>query len=149
MLQKLEEVEKRFVELEKQISDPEVIAQTSKWQQLMKEHSNLIDIVAKYREYKKAVSDMESAKEICFTDKELKELAEIEIEELKEKTSKNRRRTKIFTNSKRSDDDKNIISENKSRNRRRRSSTFCRCLFRMYTMYAESKYWKIDILNRK
>jgi len=53
MFQKLEDVEKRYEELNEQISNPEVIAKQSEWQKLMKEHSGLIDVVAKYREYKK------------------------------------------------------------------------------------------------
>ena len=53
MFDKLEEVEKRYEELTKMISDPEVIANHTEWQQLMKEHSSMQDIVAKYREYKK------------------------------------------------------------------------------------------------
>ena len=52
MFQKLEEVEKRYDELTEKISDPEVIARQSEWQKLMKEHSEITDIVAKYREYK-------------------------------------------------------------------------------------------------
>ena len=84
MLQKLEDVEKRYDELTAQISDPEVIARTSEWQKLMKEHASLEDIVAKYREYKKAKNDFEEAKQMA-SDKELKELAEAEMDELREK----------------------------------------------------------------
>ena len=53
MIQKLEEVEKRYEELNKLISDPEVISNTNEWKKLMKEHSDLEDVVLKYREYKK------------------------------------------------------------------------------------------------
>lgn len=146
MLQKLEEVEKRYVELESQISNPEIIAQTSKWQQLMKEHSNLIDIVEKYREYKKAVSDLDSAKQM-LQDKELKELAEIEIEDLKEKLPKIEEELKFLLIPKDPDDDKNIIAEIRAGTGGDEAALFAGVLFRMYTMYSESKYWKIDILN--
>ena len=146
MLQKLEDVEKRFVEIEKQISNPEIIAQTSKWQKLMKEHSNLIDIVEKYRQYKKVLSDLESAKEM-LQDKELKEIAEIEIEELKEKLPKIEEELKFLLIPKDPDDDKNIICEIRAGTGGDEAALFAGVLFRMYTMYAESKYWKIDILN--
>ena len=54
MFEKLEDVEKRFEEVSKKISDPEVIARQSEWQKLMKEHAAMVDVVEKYREYKKA-----------------------------------------------------------------------------------------------
>ena len=62
MFDKLEEVEKRFDELTKMISDPGVIANQSEWQQLVKEHSSMQDIVEKYREYKKTIQTIEEAK---------------------------------------------------------------------------------------
>ena len=62
MLQKLEDVEKRYDELTAKISDPEVISRTSEWQKYMKEHAGLEEVVSKYREYKKAKSDFEEAK---------------------------------------------------------------------------------------
>ena len=58
MFQKLEDVEKKYDELTKKISDPEVIARTSEWQRYMKEHASLEDVVLKYREYKKAKQDL-------------------------------------------------------------------------------------------
>ena len=88
MFQKLEAVEKRYEELNKKISDPDTIAKQDEWKKLMKEHANLIDIVEKYREYKKAKSDLDEAKQM-LEDKELKEIAEMEIEELKAKIPRN------------------------------------------------------------
>ena len=87
MIQKLEEVEKRYEELNTLISDPAVIANTNEWKKLMKEHSDLEDVVLKYREYKKTEKAYEEAKEM-LSDPELKELAEIEMEEAKEKLPK-------------------------------------------------------------
>ena len=84
MFQKLEDVEKRYDELTKQISDPEVIARTQEWQKLMKEHASLEEVVAKFREYKKAKNDFEEAKQM-LNDKDLKERAELEMDELREK----------------------------------------------------------------
>ena len=82
MFQKLEAVEKRFEELNEKISDPEIIAKQDEWKKLMKEHANLVDVVEKYREYKKAKLDFEEAKQMVG-DPELKELAEMEMDELK------------------------------------------------------------------
>ena len=84
MFDKLEAVEKRYEELTKAISDPEVIANQTEWQKLIKEHSSIEEVVLKYREYKKEKQRMEEAKEM-MEDKELKELAEADYYEAKEK----------------------------------------------------------------
>ena len=63
MFQKLEDVEKRYEELNSKIADPEVIADQVNWQKYMKEHASLVDVVAKFREYKTAKANLEEAKE--------------------------------------------------------------------------------------
>ncbi len=146
MFQRLEDVEKRYEELTKRISDPEEIAQTSSWQKLMKEHSELIPIVEKYREYKKAKKTIQENEEL-LKDPELKELAEIEIEEAREKLPKIEEELKILLIPKDPDDDKNIICEIRAGAGGEEAALFAGTLFRMYSMYAEKKHWKIDILN--
>ena len=146
MFEKLEAVEKRYEELTKMISDPEVIARQSEWQKLMKEHAAMVDVVEKYREYKKANKDLEQAKEM-LNDKELKELAEMEIEEIKEKLPKIEEELKILLIPKDPDDDKNIICEIRAGAGGEEAALFAGTLFRMYSMYAENRHWKIDVLN--
>lgn len=146
MFEKLEDVEKRFEEVSKKISDPEVIARQSEWQKLMKEHAAMVDVVEKYREYKKANKDLEQAKEM-LNDKELKELAEMEIEEIKEKLPKKEEELKILLIPKDPDDDKNIICEIRAGAGGEEAALFAGTLFRMYSMYAENRHWKIDVLN--
>ena len=146
MFEKLEDVEKRFEEVSEKISDPEVIARQSEWQKLMKEHAAMVDVVEKYREYKKANKDLEQAKEM-LNDKELKELAEIEIEEIKERLPKIEEELKILLIPKDPDDDKNIICEIRAGAGGEEAALFAGTLFRMYSMYAESRHWKIDVLN--
>ena len=146
MLQKLEDVEKRYDELTAKISDPEVIARTAEWQKYMKEHASLEDIVFKYREYKKAKQDFEEAKQMA-SDKELKELAEMEMDELREKIPQLEEELKILLIPKDPDDDKNIICEIRAGAGGEEAALFAGTLFRMYTMYAEMKHWKIEILN--
>ena len=146
MFQKLEDVEKKYDELTKKISDPEVIARTSEWQKYMKEHAGLEDIVSKYREYKKAKQDFEEAKQMA-SDSELKELAEMEMDELREKIPQLEEELKILLIPKDPDDDKNIICEIRAGAGGEEAALFAGTLFRMYTMYAEMKNWKIDILN--
>ena len=146
MFQKLEDVEKKYDELTKKISDPEVIARTTEWQKYMKEHAGLEDIVSKYREYKKAKQDFEEAKQMA-SDSELKELAEMEMDELREKIPQLEEELKILLIPKDPDDDKNIICEIRAGAGGDEAALFAGTLFRMYTMYAEMKHWKIDILN--
>ncbi len=146
MFQRLEDVEKRYEELTTKISDPEEIAKTSSWQKLMKEHAELTPIVEKYREYKKASKTIEENQEL-LKDPELKELAEIEIEEARESLPRIEEELKILLIPKDPDDDKNIICEIRAGAGGEEAALFAGELFRMYSMYSEKKHWKIDILN--
>jgi len=146
MFQKLEAVEKRYEDLNKLISDPEVISNQSEWQKLMKEHSDITDIVAKYREYKKTLQTLEDAKEM-MNDKELKELAEMEMLEAKEALPKIEEELKILLIPKDPNDDKNVICEIRAGAGGDEAALFAGTLFRMYSMYAERKHFKLEILN--
>ena len=146
MFQKLEAVEQRYEELNKKISAPEVIARQDEWKNLMKEHAALVDVVEKYREYKKAQSDLEEAQQM-LNDKDLKELAEMEIDELRNKIPQIEEELKILLIPKDPDDDKNIICEIRAGAGGEEAALFAGTLFRMYNMYAETKHLKIDILN--
>ena len=95
MFKKLEAVEKRYEELNKIISDPEVISNQNEWKKYMKEHSDIEEVVLKYREYKKVEKNYKEAKEM-LSDPEMKELAEIEFQESKEKLAKIEEEIKIF-----------------------------------------------------
>ena len=150
MFQKLEAVEKRFEELTQKISDPEVIARQNEWREYMKEHAELEPIVEKYREYKKVEKEYQEAKEMmddASTDKELKDLAEMEMLEAKEKLPKIEEEIKILLIPKDKDDDKNVICEIRAGAGGDEAALFAGTLFRMYSMYAERKHWKLEILN--
>lgn len=146
MFDKLDDVEKRYEELTKLISDPDVIARTSEWQKYMKEHAEIADVVAKYREYKKQLQNIEDAKQM-LDDKELKELAEAEIQEAKEKLPVIEEELKVLLIPKDPNDDKNIICEIRAGAGGEEAALFAGTLFRMYSMYAEKKHWKVEILN--
>ena len=150
MFQKLEAVEKRFEELTQKISDPQVIANQNEWRELMKEHAELEPIVEKYREYKKVQKQFDDAKEMLEdsnTDKELKDLAEMEMLEAKEKLPEIEEEIKILLIPKDKDDDKNVICEIRAGAGGEEAALFAGTLFRMYSMYAEKKHWKLEILN--
>lgn len=146
MFEKLEAVEKRYEELTKIISDPEVIANQTEWQKAMKEHASMEEIVLKFREYKKIKQSMEEAEEL-MQDSDMKELAEEEYYASKEKLPKLEEELKVLLIPKDPDDDKNIICEIRAGAGGEEAALFAGTLFRMYTMYAEKKHWKLEILN--
>ena len=112
----------------------------------MKEHAELEPIVEKYREYKKAEKQLEEAKEM-LNDPELKELAEADMLDAKEKLPKIEEELKILLIPQDPDDDKNVICEIRAGTGGDEAALFAGTLFRMYSMYAERKHWKIDVLN--
>ena len=136
MFDKLEAVEARYEELTKLISDPEVIANQTEWQKLIKEHSSI----------EKEKQRMDDAKEM-MEDKELKELAEADYYEAKENLPHIEDELKALLIPKDPNDDKNIICEIRAGAGGEEAALFAGTLFRMYTMYAERKHWKIEILN--
>ena len=146
MFQKLEDVEKKFEELNKMISDPEVISNQNEWKKLMKEHSDLEDVVSKYREYKKVKQDFEEAKEM-MNDPEMKELAEDEMEKAKDLLPKIEEELKILLIPKDPNDDCNVICEIRAGAGGEEAALFAGVLFRMYSMYAERKHFHIQVLN--
>ncbi len=146
MFDKLEVVEKRYEELTQMISDPNIISNQAEWQKLMKEHASIEEVVLKYREYKKEKQSMEEAKEM-LQDPELKELAEAEFYEAKERLPQIEEELKILLIPKDPDDDKNIICEIRAGAGGEEAALFAGTLFRMYTMYSEKKNWKLEILN--
>ena len=146
MFQKLEAVERRYEELNKLISDPEVIARQNEWKNLMKEHSDMVNIVEKYREYKKVKDAYDEAQEM-LADKDLKELAEMQMDECREKLPKIEEELKILLIPKDKDDEKNIICEIRGGAGGDEAALFAGTLFRMYSMYAERKHWKLEVLN--
>lgn len=146
MFQKLEDVEKRYEDLTEKISDPEVIAQNKEWQKMMKEHSELTPIVEKYREYKKLEQSIKDNEEM-LSDPELKELAQEEIKIAKERLPQIEEEIKILLIPKDPDDDKNTICEIRAGTGGEEAALFAGELFRMYSMYAERKHWKLEVLN--
>ena len=146
MFEKLEAVEKRYEELTKMIADPEVIANQAEWQKLMKEHANIEEVVLKFREYKKIKQSMEEAEEL-MQDPEMKELAETEYYDSKEKLPKIEEELKLLLIPKDPDDDKNIMCEIRAGAGGEEAALFAGTLFRMYTMYAEKKHWKLEVMN--
>ena len=146
MFQKLEAVEKRYDELNKKIADPDIISRTAEWTGYMKEHAEIEEVVLKYKEYKNVQKQLEEAQEM-LSDKDLRELAEEEINTARNKIPQIEEELKILLIPKDPDDDKNIICEIRGGAGGEEAALFAGTLFRMYSMYAERKHWKIEILN--
>lgn len=146
MFDNLEEIENEYVELTKKISDPAIISDQESWKKMMKKQSELEPIVTKYREYKKTQRDFEEAKELA-KDPEMKDLAEEEMLEAKEKLPKLENELKVLLIPKDPDDDKNVICEIRAGAGGEEAALFAGTLFRMYSMYCDRKHWKIEVLN--
>jgi len=149
MFNKLAFIEERYEELSQKISDPEVIADQNRWRKLCKENSDITPIVEKYREYKKAKTAIEEAKEMLQDnpDKDFEEMLELEIEENKEKIISLEEELKILLLPKDPNDEKSVIVEIRGGTGGEEAALFAGALFRMYSMYAENRNWKIDIMN--
>lgn len=148
MLDKLLEIEKKYEDLSVKLSDPKVHAVQSEFQKYSKEHSDLQPIVDKIREYKKLLSDLEDTEELLRGgDNEIRELAQPELEELKKKRPLIEDELKIMILPVDPRDQKSVILEIRAGTGGEEAALFAASLFRMYTKYAESKRWKIEIIN--
>ncbi len=149
MFSKLDFIVDRYKELGEKISDPQVIADQNQWRKLMKEHSDLTPIVEKYGEYKAASRAIEEAREMLDEkpDKEFEEMLRLEIEENREKLPQIENELKILLIPKDPNDEKSVIMEIRGGTGGEEAALFAGDLFRMYSMYAESKRWKIEIMN--
>ena len=149
LLEKLETFYIRFREIGQLITDPEVIQDMNRFVKLNKEYRDLEQIVEAGDELKRAVSSYDEAREILNTetDKELKEMAEMEIEELEAKIPELESKVKMLLVPADPEDSKNVILEIRAGTGGDEASLFAGDLFRMYTKFCESKRWKIEITN--
>ena len=146
MLGKLEEVEKRYEELNKLISDPSVISDQNAFKKYMKEQSGLTELVEKYREYKKVKQNRDDAEEM-MEDPEMKEMAETEYYNCKEKVTELEEELKILLLPKDANDDNNVIIEIRGGAGGEEAALFAHALYRMYSMYADLKRWQVEVLD--
>lgn len=149
MLDKLAALEERFELIAGKISDPEVIADQEAWRKYCKEHSDLSPIVEKYRELKAAQKTVEDDREMLQSpqDKEFEEMIRDEMTEAQSAIERVTDELKILLLPKDPNDDKNVIMEIRGGTGGEEAALFAADLMRMYTMYAETQRWRIDILN--
>lgn len=150
MLDKLKLTEARYEEISEKLSDPNVICNNSVYTDLMKEFKNLTPIIEKYREYCESKKAFDEACELLDAgglDKDFKEMVQSEYDEHKEKADIYAEELKILLLPRDPNDDRNVIIEIRAGAGGEEAALFANSLCRMYTMYAESRRWKIDILN--
>lgn len=150
MFEKLAVMEQKYDEISERLTDPETLSDNKLYAQLMREYKNMTPIIEKYREYNTAEKNFNEAKEILEAsgiDKELKEMAQDEYDKNREAMETTSQELKILLLPKDPNDDKNVIIEIRGGAGGEEASLFANSLYRMYTMYAESKGWKQEILN--
>ncbi len=150
MFEKLKLTEQKYEDISQKLTDIEVISDNKLYASLMKEYKNLTPVVEKYREYRKCQKVMEDAKELLDEaggDSEMKELARLEFDENREKLEQLGEELKVLLLPKDPNDDKNVIIEIRGGAGGEEASLFAGSLFRMYSMYAEARHWKTEILG--
>ena len=146
MFERLNAIVDKFNELQTDLTNPEIISDYNKLKTLSKESSDLEEIVKKYQEYKDTEAGMEDAKTL-MKDDELKEMATIEYESLKEKLEALTKELEILLVPKDENDGKNVIMEIRGAAGGDEANIFAGDLYRMYTYYAEKNNWKIEELH--
>ncbi len=149
MLEKLERIENRYDEISHSLSDPAVLDDMDEYKRLMKEFSSLQELVAKFREYKHALKDIEDARELLEseTDKEFRDMLHSEIEINNDRLGQMENELKLMLIPRDPHDEKNVIVEIRGGAGGEEAALFAGVLFRMYSMYAEKQGWAVEILD--
>jgi peptide chain release factor 1 len=148
MFQRIKEVEKRYEELEKLLSDPAVIANRSEYQKCAKEHADLTALIEAFRLYETTGRQLDEAQQMLRDgDEELREMAKEEIPQLKQKIEELEQRITVLLLPKDPNDDKNVILEIRAGTGGDEAGLFAADLFRMYARYAEMWNWRVEVLS--
>ncbi|HCW34293.1 MAG TPA: peptide chain release factor 1 [Ruminococcaceae bacterium] len=150
MFDKLQGIEDKLEKINSSLCDPEVVSNQEEYKKLMREAKTLTPIVEKFREYKKANSDLTEAKEMLADsslDKEFRDMASEEAAKALKKTEELKEELKVLLLPKDPNDYKNVIVEIRGGAGGEEAALFAGSLFRMYSMYAERKGWKTEIMN--
>jgi peptide chain release factor 1 len=148
MFDKLKGVEERFIELEGLLSDPKVVQDRDAYQRYAMEHADLIKIVTAFREYRKISSELDGSLELLRDgDPEIKELAKEEIDRLSDEKDRLKEALKLLLLPKDPLDEKNVIMEIRAGTGGEEAGLFAADLFKMYSRYAESQGWKMEVMG--
>jgi peptide chain release factor 1 len=149
MFKKLEELEKKYLELNKTLSDPKIISNQSKFQEFAKMHSDISKVVLKYIEYKNVAKEIEENLKMLTEEKdmEFKKLINEELEKLEGKKENLKTKLQELMFPKDPYDKKDIIVEIRAGAGGDEAALFVGDLFRMYTHFAENNRWKIEVMS--
>ncbi len=149
MLDKLGQVEEKYEQIAKELSDPNVVSDQNLFKTLMKEHKKLTPVVEAYRAYKTLREEFENTKQMLDEklDPEMRELAEEEYKALKADIEQKEEEMKVLLLPSDPNDEKNVIMEIRGGAGGEEAALFAHSLFRMYSMYAEAKRWRIEVLD--
>ena len=149
MLDKLQLLEDKYMDLEARISDPDIIADQEAWLKATKAHAKLTPIVNTYREYRKLTEARDEAEELLADggDAELAELAKEELKELKPEIESYEQKLKVLLLPSDPNDEKNVIMEIRGGAGGEEAALFAGVLFRMYVHYAESRRWRVELMS--
>jgi peptide chain release factor 1 len=148
MLDKLKTIEEKYEELTRLLMNPEVLSNPQQYQKHSKEQADLRPLVEKIGEYRKIISGLDEAREILAGgDGDLRELAQAELEELERKKPVVEEELKLMLLPKDPRDDKSVILEIRAGTGGEEAGLFAANLFRMYSKYAESKRWRVEVID--
>ncbi|MFZ0037154.1 MAG: peptide chain release factor 1 [Candidatus Acidiferrales bacterium] len=149
LYQKLDQIEAKYEELTQQLSSPDVLSDSSRYQKLARTHAELAAVVAKYREWKEIEKNLTSTRQLLVEtdDQEMKQMAHDEEHSLEERLNKVELELKLLLLPRDPNDDKNVLVEIRAGTGGDEASLFAGELFRMYSRYAESQGWRVEVLE--
>jgi peptide chain release factor 1 len=149
IFQKLDSIEAKYEELTQQLSSPEILSDSSRYQKLARTHADLAAVVAKYREWKDIDKNLAGAKQLLVEtdDPEMKQMANDETHALESRLQTVEGEMKVLLLPKDPNDDKNVIVEIRAGTGGDEASLFAGELFRMYSRYAETQGWRVEVLE--
>jgi len=149
LFEKLTQIEARYDELTRELSSPEILSDSARYQKLAKTNSELAEMVAKYREWKEIEKGLQGARQLAgeSDDAEMKQMAQDEVRSLETRRDAVERDLKLLLIPKDPNDEKNVIVEIRAGTGGDEASLFAGELFRMYSRYAESQGWRAEVLE--
>jgi peptide chain release factor 1 len=149
MFQKIEELERRYEEIQAELSEPEVVNDQARFRKLMKEQTDMGAIVEKYREYKKTKQTIEESLELldAENDPEMREMIKEELSAARQQVPVIENELKILLLPKDPNDEKNVVVEIRGGAGGDEAALFAADLYRMYSKYADSQRWKIELVS--
>src|SRR5580692_4855252 len=145
---KLDQLEKHFEELTAQMADPAVISDGEQYRKISKAHSDLSEVVTKYREYREASDQLQQAQAMLDeSDPDMRELATLEVERLEPAITQMEEELKFLLLPKDPLDDKNVVLEIRAGTGGDEATLFAAEIFRMYTRFAETRRWNVEVTS--